>query len=937
MDPITAFQVAGTVITFVEFSRELLNGAREVYKSPSGTTSRVVRLSSIVDDLTTAGDSISASMRNSPTSSQTRSDETLVNICQRCTVLKDELRQALQGLEARGDTKFDLARRSIAVAFKSIWSQGKINDLDRRLNQVQSEMKMAVLMSLWEEERVHGRSRQEYLNQNMDAILASVNKTDQRIEQLMQDLLQASSHEGSQGTNQRSMLFRELWKADWRPDRDTIQGFETISWDGHAHFIEQDVINSLWFDAIESRDRAISETFESTYEWILDPNGSTCFTTWMEENQSLLYWITGKAGSGKSTLMKYLVHHESTIQHLRIWSGDMPLLFCYFYFWEATSEELQHSRKGLVRSLLWQCLSKRPELVRKVTPRRWAAYHALRGWEGPVPEWGWEELQETFYNLASLNNSNFKLVMFIDGLDEFDGNPATLILWIKDLITKFSIKLCVGSRPWNAFSDAFNQYPTLTMQTLTAPDIQTYINGHLNTNSAFRDWQALSPNGTEALRKDLLEKADGVFLWVYVVVRELLLALERGRNLHDLSVILDSLPTDIMTLYTKIYGTADPEEAKRAALYFNLIKAAVHEVTSYELWYIEEGTAIDPNDATALISMRRMIKRRLDSSTRGMVECLKDEFIVFHHRSVHEWLFLPGVLPILSGNLPEHFDARLLLMKGHRARHAQGMHVDPDRSIMNLTAQRIALCEGLFLILYYAAHVAESPVLTSELLQELELARDTFDKLAESLEKSGEEVLLFLAELRAESKPTLPEQLKKVLLTHARRQGKVKGLAAGTVKPDDYGMGHWSLNLAQCRPRAQKCFSALAAQFAVYPYVMAQVKERPGLLEEKNDRMSLLHCAIFGPQPIADHPGPPLVDHRLRLRLIKALLDCGASLKGRMHYGHRKYDDWYLDAIYGKKNWETVGPEEYWIEVDRLLTVRMSKVALFRRSLGGGF
>ncbi|KAJ4011074.1 hypothetical protein NW766_007706 [Fusarium irregulare] len=589
MDPITAFQVAGTVVTFVEFGRSLLNETRRVYKSPDGSTSQVVKLRSIANDLSAVCDHITESLNESTTSSRSGSDQSLVKICEHCATLKDELQEALKGLEARGDTKFDLARRSVGVAFKSIWSQSKISDLDRRLRQVQSEMQMAVLVSLWEEEKIRGSSRQDYLDRNMGAILASVNRTDQKLDQFMQDLLVKSSHQNSEGTSKRSMLFRDLWKADWRPDRETPRVLDGSPSDEDAGFIEQDVINSLWFHAIGSRDTAIHETYKSTYEWILDYDGSTKFVPWAEGDGDLLYWITGKAGSGKSTLMKYLVHHKSTMLHLQKWAGELPVLFCHFYFWEATTERLPHSREGLIRTLLWQCLEKNPELVRKATPRRWAAYHTLRGWEGPVPEWSLEELQETLQNLASLNNFSFKMVMFIDGLDEFDGDPAALIHWIRDIMTKYKIKLCVGSRPWTTFSDAFEKYPTLTMQALTAPDIKTYINGHLNTHPAFNDWQTLSPDGTEALRLDFVKKADGVFLWVFIVVRELMSALGKGKNLHDLRAILNSLPTGIMNLYTKIYGGADPEEAQRAALYFSLLQVAIHNLTSHELWYIEEN------------------------------------------------------------------------------------------------------------------------------------------------------------------------------------------------------------------------------------------------------------------------------------------------------------------------------------------------------------
>jgi hypothetical protein len=149
MYPITAFQVAGTVVTFVEFGRSLLTEAHEVYKSPSGTTSKVVKLEGIANDLTTIGDQISAYLTNAPAESRGRSDETLEKICQCCTDIKKELQHALGGLRARGDSKFDYAVSSVAAAFKSVWSQSKINDLDRRLREIQSEMTMAVLMSLW--------------------------------------------------------------------------------------------------------------------------------------------------------------------------------------------------------------------------------------------------------------------------------------------------------------------------------------------------------------------------------------------------------------------------------------------------------------------------------------------------------------------------------------------------------------------------------------------------------------------------------------------------------------------------------------------------------------------------------------------------------------------------------------------------------------------
>ncbi|RBR12937.1 uncharacterized protein FIESC28_08428 [Fusarium coffeatum] len=817
MDPITAFQVAGTVITFVEFSRTLLNDARDVYKSPSGATSQVVRLGSIADDLNTVGGHISTSLESCPESSRTMSDKRLVNICGRCTEMQNELQQALRGLQARGNTKFDYAISSIATAFRSIWSQSKMNDLDRRLREVQSEMTMAVLMSLWEDEQIHGKSRQE----SLAAVIASVKDTDRKVDQLNEHLLQTTSYTSSNGSSERSMLFRELWKADWRPDRDHMHEFEKISSDEVARLVQQSIINNL---------------------------------------------------------------------------------------------------------------------IEKVSTRRWAAYNALRGWEGPVPEWSWEELQETFQNLASLNSSSLRLVLFIDGLDEFDGKLSTLILWIKDIVARFRIKLCVGSRPWTDFKDAFDQYPTLTMQTLTAPDIQAYLNGHFNTSHAFRDWQTLSPGVTESLRHDLLEKADGVFLWVYIVVKELMSALKKGKSIYDISSILNDLPTDMTNLYTKIYGSADPEEAKSAALYFSLLQAAIHPLKSYELWYIEESKPVNANDKKAWASMESVIKRRLNSSTRGMVEVSRYNIVIFHHRSVSQWLSLPEVVPVISSHLSEHVNTRLLLMKGHRARLDQEWQAFEANTSTN-TAQSEEWSyyyRGLFNIFYYASLISESSVPTPALLQELEMTRDTLDQIATAMDRPCNPRS---AEPMAKTKPNLSRRLKSILPTRARYRGNPNQSATDTIRVDEYEVGHWSLPPDWDESSAQGCFTALVAHFSVHPYVMAQVKKSPDLLVQNKYRVSLLSGAIFGPRSLGRYGSDiPPVCWQSRLRLVEALLDSGAPIRGRIPndnavaVGQELY---YLDSIEldDMSFLSQIGPEEYWNEVRRLLTMKMSMGDRFRRHL----
>ncbi|KAL9088683.1 MAG: hypothetical protein Q9159_002934 [Coniocarpon cinnabarinum] len=70
------------------------------------------------------------------------------------------------------------------------------------------------------------------------------------------------------------------------------------------------VLNSLYFPEMSSRDEEIAPAYQNTYEWIFQqPDEGAC--RWSDFRQWLLqgtdaYWISGKAGSGKSTLMHFI-------------------------------------------------------------------------------------------------------------------------------------------------------------------------------------------------------------------------------------------------------------------------------------------------------------------------------------------------------------------------------------------------------------------------------------------------------------------------------------------------------------------------------------------------------------------------------------------------------------------------------------------------------
>lgn len=124
---------------------------------------------------------------------------------------------------------------------------------------------------------------------------------------------------------------------------------------------ENRILDSFSFPSIAARYIQVTKAHASTFNWIFkeEPSKSQpsdSFTRWLEFGDGI-YWINGKAGSGKSTLMKFLYDHEQTRKLLTSWASPIKLDLANFFFWNSGTTD-QKSQSGLLRSLLHEILSK---------------------------------------------------------------------------------------------------------------------------------------------------------------------------------------------------------------------------------------------------------------------------------------------------------------------------------------------------------------------------------------------------------------------------------------------------------------------------------------------------------------------------------------------------------------------------------------------------
>ncbi|KNB09671.1 hypothetical protein FOXG_10200 [Fusarium oxysporum f. sp. lycopersici 4287] len=651
----------------------------------------------------------------------------------------------------------------------------------------------------------------------------------------------------------RNELVEILWRKGWEMDM-SIPG---VSATGTLPNLDTAMVahatsTSVGFELIDTREAAIPQAFDTTYRWIFDSNPPTqggkplwkSFPRWLIDDSSPIYWITGKPGSGKSTMMKFLLQQPLLREYLSRELGTLRLLVMRYYAWNA-GKDLQKSFEGLKKTLISQALELYPKLACKLTPRRWVLCQILRS-TSCLPEWEPWEIEETFKALLSQCGKTIKLALFFDGLDEFDTPPKDVIKEIRKIaaLCPTGLKICVASRPWNTFNDEFGYGPCLEMHLATYKDMAAFVTGSFEENRAFAEHQAVNPQAAARLVSNVVQRANGVFQWVSLVVPLLLDLLTDGESPNqsvDIQHVLQDLPSELETLYEKIWARITPENLHNASFMMQIMRAAGGPLLWLNMWVIDDlklasapvepASVLDEMSSESIEKFRgdshlkkfaqSSLKRKLVGRTKGILELNLegDGFVDFIHRTARDWAANPKTWELICKASKESFDPHLYLLRADTLT----LHYRSCRW-SNIDSQ---LRDAIISAFWHASKVEFTPENNKSLVKCLQ----SLEKNCQILERDH------------------PAQRKTC----------------------------W----ASAQFRADNTFVGLAAQFSILPYVEfalladdARQSQRPS-----KGTLGLLVNAIFGPlyynPPALPQEGQHPVPREQRLATIKHLLEHG--------------------------------------------------------------
>lgn len=312
-------------------------------------------------------------------------------------------------------------------------------------------------------------------------------------------------------------------------------------------------------------------------QWIWnsqDPNPG--FSDWIQ-SEGRIFWIYGKPGAGKSTLMKQLTETEETINLLPKKPG--PIIAVSYYFFEL-GEPQEQRFQSLLQAILCGLLESFHDTDHKALSSMMGILQPRLGLHlGDEKRSTWEvrRLKEALYQTLAACQNTARVILFVDGMDECEGDHREQLDFLRDWIesstkSKLSIKACIASRDELDIRLRLSAYPSLAVHRFTRANIQAYVTRRLETA-----WKlmAAQPDCTavkydQTLIYDVVQKAEGVFLWVNLVVTQLEISIEQDAEGLELRWQLYDLPEGLEDLYARILAKIPQDSVHHAVNFIGL-------------------------------------------------------------------------------------------------------------------------------------------------------------------------------------------------------------------------------------------------------------------------------------------------------------------------------------------------------------------------------
>jgi hypothetical protein len=353
---------------------------------------------------------------------------------------------------------------------------------------------------------------------------------------------------------------------------------------------------------------------EDLLQWVWD---NAEFQKWHSTHQSQLLWIKGDPGKGKTMLMIGIIN--KLLRQIQ----EQPSQLIAYFLCQATDPRLNNAT-NILRSLIYMLIRQQPHLISHLREKYDTNPKLFEG-------------GNTFYSLSAIfenmiqNSTQAMTYLLVDALDECEMDLSDLLRLIArtKFISATQVKWIVSSRNTDDIEQEleFGNKETKLSLELNANHISDAVAAYVNYRVS--RLTALQRNGIllEMVREQLLQKSDGTFLWVALMVQEM----QKCRRSAAMVKLLEGVPRGLIPLYDRMLqqiqdlGGADLE---LCILVLSIVTLGYRPLHLHELCLV----AGLPKQHYSLDDLRDIIRICASFLT------IRDDYVYLVHQSAKDYL-----------------------------------------------------------------------------------------------------------------------------------------------------------------------------------------------------------------------------------------------------------------------------------------------------------
>ncbi|CAN9170137.1 unnamed protein product [Alternaria alternata] len=387
-------------------------------------------------------------------------------------------------------------------------------------------------------------------------------------------------------------------------------------------------------------DRHLQDYLPDSCDWFVQHKETQLWLKDVMKNP--LLWLCGKPGAGKSVICSALVRHAEDK------SFHVFYYFCSSLRSNADGPICRPSR--LLRSIISQLIQKHQDLAIYVHDVYFLAH--------PVPT-----KKALMILLPELLRGLGSVRLIVDGIDEWASRDQKDVLHDLSQIvsvdqSSHTCKILVASRETIEISRSLRRKnkPVTTISLSNGDEdiaisrsIANFVESKLSDLPDHFD--ELDPDASimACVKKTLIEKSHGMFLWVSLVLD----LLDRVYSPEELRTIVDDLPSDLEELYEKLFARLSSAPGAHShggvARVMGLVCSARRPLHKSELL---QALSILPHDTGSRV--QNIPVASILDHCKPLIEELLDSTIVPVHFSVKEYFLKshkPQIVPAIDATL----------------------------------------------------------------------------------------------------------------------------------------------------------------------------------------------------------------------------------------------------------------------------------------------